>query len=288
MPTIQQLRVFASIARFGNLGEAAESVCLSRGAVSQALGELERRLGTPVFDRVHPRLRLNEQGRQLQPLAEDLLDRMEDIRHLFDKGGEPAGKLRIGASQTIGNYLLPLLLAGQNGLEAQVLIANTHDLCEQLSRFELDLALIEGHNHDPDLSTELWREDEMLLVASAKHPLASKEAVSLSDLEGCSWVLREPHSGSREQFDQELASRLSNPGYVLELNSIEALLLAVEQNIGLTLISRLAVENRLESGRLIRLPFERKFGRTLHLVWHRQKFHSALMRRFTDFCRQNV
>nr|WP_321445160.1 LysR family transcriptional regulator [uncultured Cohaesibacter sp.] len=280
MPTLKQLHAFVAIARYGNLGDAAKSIHLSKGAVSQALAELELRLGTRVFDRVHPRLRLNDQGRQLQVLAEDILDRVEDIRHMFDHGGAPVGSLRIGASQTIGNYLLPCLLADIAGLDAKVCIANSQQLSEQLIRFELDLALIEGRTDHPDLVTRHWRRDEMLLVARPDHPLAGRQGLELSDLSGYNWVLREPKSGTRDQFDRDIAPYLAPMGKMLELNSIEALILAVEQGLGVSLVSRLAVAPRLEQKRLVSLETSQRFTRTLKFVWHRQKYHSALMDHF--------
>lgn len=282
MPSLKQFRVFASIARHGNLGEAAAELCLSKGAVSQALGELERRLGTPVFDRVHPRLRLNAQGEQLQPLVEDVLDRAEGIRHLFANGGDVGGVLRLGASQTIGNYLLPVLLAQVPAVQAKVQISNTHDLCAMLGRFELDLALIEGKNHHPDLITQPWREDEMLIVCSPQHALAGTASVTLADLQGCDWVQREANSGSREQFDQELVPLIAPLGKTRELNGVEALLLAVEHNLGLTFVSRLAAQDRLDRGKLFHIDVGLSFARQLSLVWHRQKFHGALLRNFIE------
>ncbi|PLW78000.1 LysR family transcriptional regulator [Cohaesibacter celericrescens] len=287
MPSIQQLRVFAAVARYENLGDASQDVCLSKGAVSQSLGELEKRLGTPLFDRVHPRLKLNDQGRQLQVLAEDILDRMQDIRHLFDQGGEPVGALRIGASQTIGNYLLPRLLSGVSGLEAKVQIHNTYDLCEMLSRFELDLALIEGQSHHADLTTEIWREDEMLLVVPPDHALVRKGACHLSDLSNYNWVLREAHSGSREQFDQKIAPHIGTVGRIMELNTLEAVMLSVEQGLGLTFVSKLAVEDRLQQNRLAHVALNQRYTRSLMFVWHRQKFHSALQRHFISYVRQH-
>ena len=200
--TLQQLKVFATIARHGNLGGAAGELCLSKGAVSQSLQELERQLATPLFDRVHPRLQLNNEGRLLQPAAEELLTRMQEIEQLFGPDAEPSGQLRLGASQTIGNYLLPSLLAGgaqELGAAPRVTIANTHLLCHSLAHFELDLALIEGENHHPDLVSEFWLEDEMLIIAPPQHPLAGQRDLPLSLLAGETWVLREPQSGSREQ-----------------------------------------------------------------------------------------
>ena len=289
--TLQQLKVFATIARYGNLGLAANELCLSKGAVSQSLQELERQLATPLFDRIHPRLQLNNEGRLLQPAAEELLTRMQDIENLFRADAEPSGQLRLGASQTIGNYLLPTLLATSKqelGLPPKVTINNTHLLCHALANFELDMALIEGENHHPDLLAEPWLQDEMLVVAPPGHPLANKKELSLSRLGGETWVLREAQSGSREQFIQQIQPELPRWQPGLELNTLEAVMLAVEKGLGISFISRLAASDRLADGRLIALPLSRRFPRQLSLIWHKQKYHSTSLRHFIHFCRAQV
>ncbi|MCC0090069.1 LysR substrate-binding domain-containing protein [Aeromonas veronii] len=289
--TLQQLKVFATIARYGNLGLAANELCLSKGAVSQSLQELERQLSTPLFDRIHPRLQLNNEGRLLQPAAEELLTRMQDIENLFSPDAEPSGQLRLGASQTIGNYLLPTLLASSKqelGLPPKVTINNTHLLCHALANFELDMALIEGENHHPDLLAEPWLQDEMLVVAPPGHPLANKKELSLSRLGGEAWVLREAQSGSREQFIQQIQPELPRWQPGLELNTLEAVMLAVEKGLGISFISRLAASDRLADGRLIALPLSRRFPRQLSLIWHKQKYHSTSLRHFIHFCRAQV
>ncbi|MGL5225849.1 MAG: LysR substrate-binding domain-containing protein [Aeromonas sp.] len=289
--TLQQLKVFATIARYGNLGLAANELFLSKGAVSQSLQELERQLATPLFDRIHPRLQLNNEGRLLQPVAEELLTRMQDIENLFRPDAEPSGQLRLGASQTIGNYLLPTLLARSKqelGLPPKVTITNTHLLCHALASFELDLALIEGENHNPDLISEPWLEDEMLIVAPPDHPLADQHALSLSDLDGETWILRELQSGGREQFIQQLQPALPNWQLGLELNTLEAVMLAVEKGLGIAFISRLAASDRLKDGRFVALALTHRFPRQLSLIWHKKKYHSASLRHFIHFCRAQI
>ena len=143
--------------------------------------------------------------------------------------------MRLGASQTIGNYLLPTLLASSQqelGLPPRVTITNTHQLCHLLANFELDLALIEGQNHHPDLVSEPWLNDEMLIVAHPDHPLARRNRLSLSQLSDETWVLREPQSGSREQFELQIQPELPRWQAGLELNTLEAVMLAVENHAG--------------------------------------------------------
>ncbi|QBC43606.1 LysR substrate-binding domain-containing protein [Iodobacter fluviatilis] len=287
--TLQQLKTFAAIARYGNLGMAANELCLSKGAVSQSLQELERQLATPLFDRVHPRLQLNAEGKLLQPVVEELLARVLDIETMFASDSEPVGQLRLGATQTIGNYLLPILLArSEQATTPRISIANTHILSHALAHFELDLALIEGKNHHPDLIADPWLQDEMCIVAATSHPLATKAELAITTLNGETWVLREPMSGNREQFEQLIQPQLSNSRIGLELNTLEAVMLAVEQGLGITFISKLAVKDRLSSGRLVCLPIQQRFPRQLYLAWHKQKYHSAALRRFIQFCRDQA
>ncbi len=291
--SFRQLKAFVAVARLGNLGAAADQLCLTRGAISQALKELETQLGTPLFDRAHPHLLLNSEGALLLPLADEMLTRLDDIGALFAHSGDSAGKalLRIGASQTIGNYLLPGLLAGLGPQwQLSVFIANSQQLATRLLAFELDLALIEGEVTDPQLHSEAWQQDQMILVASPANPLAlsvtaTGKVLSASDLADQYWVLREPASGSREQFDKYLRPQLTNPGTVLELNTLEAVLNTVQQGLGLTLVSELAARDRLASGALVVLPFNQPMPRQLHLCWHRDKYLSAASQRFIRFCR---
>ncbi len=114
-------------------------------------------------------------------------------------------------------------------------INNTHLLCHALANFELDMALIEGENHHPDLLAEPWLQDEMLVVAPPGHPLADKAELSLSRLGGETWVLREAQSGSREQFIQQIQPELPRWQAGLELNTLEAVMLAVEKGLGISL-----------------------------------------------------
>ncbi len=285
MITLKQLQVFAAIARHGNMNAAAKEVFLSKGAVSQALAELERRLGAPVFDRAHPHLQLNEQGRQLQPHAEEVLGRVQDILTLFGNTDAPAGQLKIGASQTIGNYMLPRLLAQGSSIQAQVFISNSYTLCSMLARFELDIALIEGDNKHPDLVSEHWLDDEMRVVAAADHPLCKRKKVSTETLQQQSWVLREPLSGNREQFNQLLQPLVQPLASFYEFNTLEAVMQGVEQGLGLTLISELAARDRISSGKLQPIHMDMRFPRTLKFIWHKNKYHSALLRRFITDCR---
>ncbi|ART80488.1 LysR substrate-binding domain-containing protein [Oceanisphaera avium] len=294
MISLKQLQAFTSIARYGNLSTAANELFLSKGALSQSLAQLERQLGQVLFDRVHPRLQLNEQGRQLQPLAEEILSRVMDVEHLFAEQGTPTGSLRLGASQTIGNYVLPAILAQQPQLH-KVQITHTQALCEKILRFELDLALVEGEHFPPPLISQDWLTDELLVVANPQHELFKRYGeqlvttpLKLAQLANQAWVLRERESGIRQQFEQQLAPKLAPLGQVLELNTIESIMQAAEHGLGLAFVSRRAAGERISTGRLKVVPLDRMLSRTFKLVWHKQKYHSASLSHFIELCLQHM
>ncbi|MBC3766140.1 LysR family transcriptional regulator [Neptunicella marina] len=289
--TLQQLKVFSAIASKGNLGAAADALFITKGAVSQNLQQLESQLATQLFDRVHPRLQLNSEGRRLQPMVDEVLARVDDIQLQFSGQNQPVSELRLGASQTIGNYLLPKLLAHhapQQLAHTQVVIANSQQLCDKVSHFELDMALIEGQNTHQQLQATPWRKDHMCVVAAAQHPLAAVKKLSLNALNQQPWILRELASGSREQFELHLRPNLPDIQSVLELGSLEAVMLAVEQGLGLTFISQLAAETRLASGKLVALKLDQQFERQLFMVWHKNKYLGGNLQRFIDNLREQT
>jgi DNA-binding transcriptional LysR family regulator len=147
--TLRQLHIFVAIAQSGSTTAAAECVALSQSATSAALNELEGLLKIQLFDRVGKRLILNDNGRLLLPQARQMLDAAATIEKQFSATGQFSGvDLRVGASTTIGIYLLPALLAAAAAKNADVrphiMIANTADVAAAVANFKVDFGLIEG------------------------------------------------------------------------------------------------------------------------------------------------
>ncbi|MEW6997087.1 LysR substrate-binding domain-containing protein [Colwelliaceae bacterium BS250] len=271
--SLRQLQVFSSVARTANLGETAQLLFMTKGAASQAIKSLEQQLSVNLFDRVLQRLVLNTKGRMLQPLAEDMLARQQGILGLFDTGAL-ASKLRIGASLTIGNYLLPELLANdlQDIPRPTVTVQNSLELQKKLLSFDLDIAFIESETILTSLCHKAWRDDEMILVASNHHPLAGK-TVNWQDLNNQNWVLREPQSGSREQFDHHVAPHLECYQIQLELTALEAVIRSVAVGLGLTLASRLSCELHLQTGTIAEIKLPTPIIRRLAIVYNESNEH---------------
>ncbi|MDX9886900.1 LysR family transcriptional regulator [Thauera sp.] len=287
--TLRQMQVFVEIARSENVSRAAEALSLSQSAASAALAELENQFDQQLFDRKGKRLRLNDQGSLLLPHAVELLDRASEIEALL-RGERGLGSLRVGATLTIGNYLLPLIVS--NFLQAhpesrvRLQVHNTATIAGMLLHHEIDLGLVEGQVVDPELEVETWVEDEIVVFCAPGHPLAGRGSVAFAEIADQSWILRERGSGTRATFDAALRHW---PGGIvprLELEHTEAVKRAVESGLGLGCLSRLALRDAFRRGSLVALETpELDLRRRFSFVWHRGKYHSAAMRRFLEDCR---
>lgn len=284
--TLRQLEVFTATARTGSTRAAADRVARSQSAASTSLADLEASLGQQLFDRVGRRLLLNERGRAFLPKAVSMLDQAVELQALFSQ--EQPTPLRMAASLTIGEYLLPDIVAAWKQARPQhavrMTISNTSEVIDAVLRFEADIGFIEGRQTHPDISVKPWLSDELVLIAAPTHPLAGRLA-SASALAAATWVLREPGSGTREASDRWLLAHLAHVNVEFELGSSEAIKRVVGSGVGIGCLSRYAVAEALARGTLVelksRLPRE---VRALSMVVHRQRRVGSSAQAFIDAC----
>lgn len=292
--TLRQLEIFAAIARAGSTTAAAEDIALSQSATSAALNELESLLGGKLFNRVGRGLVLNEHGRSMLPQALWVLDAAQGIESQFGEAGRStAPQLRIAASTTTGNYLLPRLIAAYR-LEVpaaafRLEIGNTQHVARAVADFEADLGFIEGPTTDKRLKVIPWVADELVVVASPRHALAraaKRRRITVAQLREETWLLREPGSGTREVVAAALLPHLHRLRTDVELGSAEAIKEAAAAGLGLTCLSRHAVEDLVGLGRLAILPTQLPpMRRMLYVIHHEHRYLSPALQRFLAFCR---
>ncbi|GAB3348639.1 LysR family transcriptional regulator [Lysobacter tyrosinilyticus] len=283
----RQLEVFVHAAASGSLSGAAARLHLTQPAASMALAEMERLLGAKVFDRVRGGLRLNPRGRELLPLAQELLERhAEFARAATDRGAVLAGELRIGTSNTVGNYrvgeLLGAFVRDQPQVAIRLQVANTEAIAQGVLDHALDVGCVEGPVIHPELQVQPWRDDALVVCAPPGHPLAKRRSLQPEDFRDARWVLREPGSATRALSEQVLA-QLPPPRSRLELSQTEAIKQAVAAGLGIAVLPEVAVGEALTAGRLavLRAPFLRPFlRRKLSLLLHRRKYRGALLEAF--------
>jgi DNA-binding transcriptional LysR family regulator len=280
--SLRELEVFVSVADYSTVTRAADALALTQSAASQALAVLEQGLGAPLFDRVGRRLVLNENGRLLLPKARAMLDLGQETQNLFMGA---AAHLRLGASTTIANYLLPKQIAGfrrqspDTGVE--LLVGNTQAIIAAVAGFRVDVGFIEGPCHHPDLRLTPWRDDELVVVVAPDHALASR-AADLESLAGAEWILRETGSGTREEVERMLLPRLGAFSVAMELGDSEAIKHAVAAGLGVSCLSRHVVSEQLASGTLVEVPLS-PLWRKLYRVMHRDKLVTRGMAHFLAF-----
>jgi DNA-binding transcriptional LysR family regulator len=283
--TLRQLEVFTEVLKSGSTTQASVVLALSQSAVSAALADLEGQLKVLLFDRVGKRLVINEHGRLLYPKALALLEQAGEIEQLFL---HDSGALRIAASSTIGNYMLPEMIAHYRkdfpATPLELNVGNSQEVIVAVADFRVDLGLIEGPCHMPELVTQPWLEDELVVFAAPDNPLL-QQPVTLAALASAPWILRERGSGTREVLDHLLLAHLPNFQLVMELGNSEAIKHAVRHGIGISCLSRRVVEEQLASGVLVELSIPLPpLMRTLYLIHHRQKHISNALQRFLSYC----
>ena len=247
-----RLRVFRAVARHLNFRLAAEEVLLTQPAVTQQIKALESEFGVALFERAGGHVKLTQAGEALLPYAERLAAISAEAREaVMATTGGTAGRLTVGASQTIGQYFLPRLIAGFLRefplVEVSVIGGNTQEVLEALAEHRVQVGLIEGPALRQDVNVENFMEDHMVCVVPAGHEWADEEIPALA-LQGATVVTRELGSGSRRIVEHalEMAGVLVRELRVgMTADSTEGMLSAVEAGLGVGFCSRWAVRNQL-------------------------------------------
>ena len=268
--TLRQLRTFKTVADLKSFSLAAQRLKLSQPSVSYQVKELEETLGLPLLDRLGKRVELTEAGTLLYGYARRMLDVLDEATVAVEEmRGIKRGNLRVGASTTVGIYLLPAALGAfkklHPGLVISLEIGTRARVQEQVLRNELDLAVVGPASKDPELSIIPFISDELVVVAPAGHPLATRRGLTLKDLADQPFVMREAASGSRWSLEKAARKAGAKLIVAMELGSNGAIKHAVESGLGLAVISRFACTLELSSGRLVELDVR---GFPIRRDWH--------------------
>jgi LysR family transcriptional regulator, low CO2-responsive transcriptional regulator len=274
---VHLLKIFHAVARSGSFSRAASELAISQPSVSIQVGELERQFGVELFEPAGKSVRLTEAGRICFDYAGRVLALMDEAQRAMDEvKGLRRGRLLVGATQTPGTYILPALLGRLKEehprLEIALRINDPRKIQEMVLRHELDLAVTGWRIALPDLEAIPMATDEMVLVVAPSHRFAALPEVTLGELSGEPFIMRERGSGGRELLDDALHRAGVYITPALELESVDAVKQAVAANLGVSILSRCALDLELTSGRLRVVPVRGfKVERTIWLVRHRDR-----------------
>ena len=268
----RRLQIFRAVAEERNFTRAADRLHMAQPTVSQQIQALEEYLGERLFDRTSKSVTLTPAGQALYGQAGALLRQMAEVRRaVAEAAGNVGGNLTVGASLTIGEYVLPQVLAAFvrefPAVRVQLQIENTEAVVHQVLAGAVDLGLVEGPVPAADLMEEPFLADELVFIAPSAHPWRLKPSITLADLQGEPLILREAGSGTRRVLEEHLQAAGVAPDRfrrVIEMAGTEAIKGAVEAGMGVACISRWTIQKELRLGTLLArtisgLPVERTF-----------------------------
>ena len=280
------LALFHAVAQAGGISRGAERLHVSQPAVSKQIKELEDALGIRLLERLPRGSRLTDGGKLLAQYVQRMaVVEEETARAIEEFRGLKRGRLAVGASTTIGAYLLPQVFGEFHrqhpDIELQLEIANTETIQNQLMEGTIEVGLTEGLMEAEHLDSEVFHEDELVAIAPRGHPLLKQKRVTARELCREPFILREAGSGTRAVVERALGKRGLTVKPVLSLASPEAIKRAVIAGVGVAIVSRLAISCELQIGSLAVIPVkDLVIRRPLHLQKLRSKNPSPAVSQF--------
>jgi len=258
--TVTQLVAFLAVTRGGSVTSAADELMVTQPSVSSAIAALAREVDCELFERAGRGIRLTDAGRAFAPYAGDVIGLLETGRRAAREAATTAARrLRIAAVTTAAESFVPDLMQGyaerHPEVELTLAVGNREDVIERVLRHQADVAISGKPPGDERLEAEPLGENAIALISAPGDPAAAGDALEAAQLAGRAWLLREPGSGTRTLNEQFLAERGLRPT-VLELGSNGAIKQAARAGLGVSLLSRAAVEAELAAGRLSEIPLQ--------------------------------
>ena len=287
------MRVFITVADKKNFSKAAKALSLTQPAVSFQIQTLEQYYQTMLFDRVNRHVKLTAAGELLLDYAVHMNNLQAELeRNMQQLTGHVKGELLVGASTTIGEYILPYVVGAFKqeypDVNATIQIMNTNDIAENVNNKSFDLGIIEGPVElTENMESIAFLEDELVLAIPSNHPFATKESITLEELKTLPYITREPGSGSRLIFEQALIDAdfdIEELHMVMELGSTTSIKSAIMGGLGISTISKWAIQDLVKTGKVAALTIDGlTLKRTFNIILNNDKFHSEATGKFLDF-----
>lgn len=289
----RRLQVFHTVARVLNFTKAAEILHMTQPAVTFQIRQLEEHFNTRLFDRTHNRISLTSAGARVFEYADrifELYDEMEGT--VRDMTGDMTGVLVLGASTTLAEYVLPSLLGHFKRQYPDVVIrlkvSNTDAIVAMVEDNEIDLGVVEAPVANKKLAVEVFRIDQLVVVAPPGHPLSAKSTLRPGDLLAYPYIAREHGSGTREvtlDYFRDAGVDPARLNVIMELGSPESIKGAVEAGMGVSIISRTTLAKELQLATLVAINLDPPLDRPFSFVHQKQKFRVRAMQELFKFAR---
>lgn len=288
--TLKHLRIFVTVYREMNITKAADLLHMTQPAVSRSIQELENYYGIRLFERINRRLYRTKESEEIYVRALHIVNSFHDME-LEIKNWDEFGIFRIGASITLGNFILPVMIRQlQNlypNLRVQAAVSKSNTIYELLLDDKIDIAIVEGDIPDEHIHKEVILEDHLKLILPHEHPLCSKPEIYMEDLVQYPILMRDKGSAGRTLLDQTFAMHFLSINPAWESASTQALVNAVACGLGISLLPEQLVSADIASRKVISRPVvDEPFLRKNYLIWHKQKFLTQTAKKFIALCHQ--
>src|SRR6188474_1068016 len=277
---LMQLEMFVATAELRSVQRASERVFRTQPAVSMSIRKLEEEIGSPLFDRSsRGNYQLTAAGEVLFAHAKRLLGlRDEALTHVRELQSLEEGRVRIGANESAGNYLLPTLIEAFRRKYPKVRIdvtrQNSRQLIHDIRDNMVDLALISFAPDEKDIEATAVMKDELVLIASPEHPVAKKGKVDIRDLGNELFIAHTVTSQSRQKVVEAFRSSETPLRIVMEVAMLETIKELVAMKLGLAFVPEMSVQDEIQRGELVRIEVDGfQYERTLYLARRRSQAH---------------
>ena len=293
---LRRLQVFHAVAKHLSFTKAAEALFMTQPAVTFQIKQLEEHFNARLFDRSQGRITLTAAGALALEYAERILALSAEVdARMKELGGQVAGPLLIGASMTVGDYVLPQLIgqfkARFPAVVPTLFVGNSEAVQDRVAERTLDLGFIEGDSHRSTLLSEVCCEDELQIVCAPSHPLAKQPFALPAMLAQHAYISREAGSGTRAVIDHYLEKAGVAPesmNVVVELGSPEALKGLVATGLGFAIMSRVIAAREVQLGALVQVPLRPALIRNFSVVYPKERFHSRMVAIFLEFAKEHL
>lgn len=286
------LKVFITVADKKNFSKAAKSLNLTQPAISFQIQTLEQYYQTKLFDRVNRHVKLTEAGELLLEYALSMSDLQSELeRKMQQLTGHVKGYLTIGASRTVGEYVLPYVICkfkdDYPDVDVSLEIYNTKQVEDNVLNKYLDIGLVESEIKHTELFFQDILSDELVLVVPANHRWAEKAEVDIQDLKAEPFIIREPGSGSRLVFEQALIDAeldVEDLNIIMEIGNITSIKSAIINGLGVSIMSKWAVRDLEAAGLASTVRIKNlKLRRPFSIILNQSNFESEACSKFIRY-----
>lgn len=293
---LHYLEIFNTVSRYESYRKASDEMHISQPALSTEIKRLEQQIGLKLFDRAGNGVVLNQNGIMLQQYTKQIFSVVGDMETaIADKKNYVGGTLQIGASNTPGAYIMPVIMAGFCQKYPEIMcnlsVGNTSEIADAVSHGELDIAVNGGDCvYDKKIYVKPLYVDKLVLVAAPGHSyIRGTKELSKGQLSNERFIVHKPDSQLYTEYEMLTKTIGIERNIAMMLGSIDAIKSAVRANIGIALLPGISVKNELDDGKLISIKLKNlNMDYPYNLIYNKDKALTTADRKFAEYIMDNI